>query len=278
MRDLTVHAEWTMFPGKTGNCRAYIASMEPVQDPRPTVVIIQEIWGVEAHIQDVARRFAAAGYVAIAPDLFADNGVRPEALSEERLAEAKAFLHSISHSAWFNPEEREAAILNQPSARQDLLRESLDALFGLLNPGQSGRFGGILTDTAEYTRNTFEKTKGMPVTSIGFCMGGALSAVLATLDPQHAGSVVFYGRPPQHGIADIQCPILGFYGGEDPNITNLVPSFEEEMKKQGKTFEAVVYANAKHAFFNDTNPTYDVTYARDAFTRTLDFLNRVTTK
>lgn len=136
----------------------------------------------------------------------------------------------------------------------------------------------ILTDTADFARNTLEKTKNMPVTSLGFCMGGAMSAVLATRDPQHAGSVVFYGRPPQQGIANIQCPILGFYGGQDPNITNLIPSFEEEMKKEGKSFEAVVYPDAKHAFFNDTNPTYDVNCARDAFSRALQFLNQVTSR
>ncbi len=275
---MTVHTEWKTFAGDTGNCTAYIASMEPVNEPRPAVLILQEIWGIEEHIQDVARRFAAAGYVAIAPDLFAENGVRPEAVQQERLDEAKAFLHSIPHPAWFNPQERETAILKQPSGRREPLRATLDALFGLLNPTQSERLVGILIDTAAYARNTFEKTKGMPVTSVGFCMGGALSAVLATRDPQHAGSIVFYGRPPQQGIADIRCPILGFYGGQDPNITDLVPGFEEEMKKHGKSFEAVVYPNAKHAFFNDTNPTYDVNYARDAFSRSLNFLNDVTSQ
>lgn len=42
-------------------------------------------------------------------------------------------------------------------------------------------------------------------------MGGALSAALATSDPEPAGSIIFYGRPPVSGIANIQCPILGFY-------------------------------------------------------------------
>ena len=103
---MTVHTEWKIFNGINGSSRAYIASMEPVPALRPTIIIIQEIWGVDAHIQDVTQRFAAAGYVAIAPDLFAVNGIRPEALSEERLAESKAFLHSIPHTSWFNPEER----------------------------------------------------------------------------------------------------------------------------------------------------------------------------
>lgn len=273
---MTVHTEWETFDGKTSKCRAYFASMEPVNELRPTVIIIQEIWGVNDHIKDVAQRFAAAGYVAIAPDLFARDGVRPDELNDERLEEAKRFLHSIPHSSWFNPDDREEEILKQPSERQEKLRFTLNGLFGLLNPSTSQSLAGILTDTANYARNTFEKSKGMPVTSVGFCMGGALSATLATLDNQHSGSIVFYGRPPQQGIANINCPVLGFYGGEDPNITNLVPGFEEEMKRNGKAFEVVIYPDAKHAFFNDTNPTYNVNHARDAFARSLNFLNQIT--
>ncbi|WP_280922168.1 dienelactone hydrolase family protein [Ammoniphilus resinae] len=57
-----------------------------------------------------------------------------------------------------------------------------------------------------------------------------------------------------------------------------MPDFQEEMKKHGKSLEAVVYPNANHAFFNDTNPTYDVNASRDAFARSLAFLNRVTSQ
>jgi carboxymethylenebutenolidase len=274
---MSIQSEWQSIKGKNGRIRAYISSIEPVTEPRPVVLVIQEIWGVDAHIQDVARRFAAAGYVAIAPDLFAEQGVRPDELSEEKIVEAKRFLHSIPHTSWFNPSERESAILQQPSEKQGALRTTLTTLFGILDPTKSEMFIRILKDSADYARNLFEKTAGMPVTSVGFCLGGALSAALATQDPKHAGSIVFYGRPPQQNIANIECPVLGFYGGEDKNITNLIPGFEAEMKKHGKSFEAIVYPNAQHAFFNDTNPTYNSKYARDAFARTLTFLNRVTT-
>jgi carboxymethylenebutenolidase len=274
---MTLHSEWKSLKGSKGNISAYISSIEPVSELRPTVLIIQEIWGVDAHIQDVVRRFAAAGYVAIAPDLFADNGVRSEYLSELRMTEAKTFLHSIPHTSWFNPDDREAEILKQSSEKQEELRSTLTTLFGLLDPKNSEKFISILGNTAEYARNTFAKTKGMPVTSVGFCLGGALSTALATQDPKHAGSIVFYGRPPHQNVANIQCPVLGFYGGEDKNITSLVPNFEEAMKKNGKSFEAIVYPNGQHAFYNDTNPTYNSRYARDAFARSLTFLNRVTT-
>ncbi|WHY64847.1 dienelactone hydrolase family protein [Neobacillus sp. SuZ13] len=273
---MSIQSEWQSLNGTNGKISAYISSIEPVNEPQPTVLVIQEIWGVDAHIQNVAERFATAGYVAIAPDLFADQGVRPEELSEEMIAEAKNFLHSIPHTSWFNPSERENAILQQPSEKQETLRTTLNTLFGKLDQSKSETFIRILKDSADYARNLMQKTKGMPVTSVGFCLGGALSAALATQDPNHAGSIVFYGRPPHQNIANIECPVLGFYGGEDKNITNLIPDFEEEMRKHEKSFEAIVYPNAHHAFYNDTNPTYHPKYARDAFARTLTFLNRVT--
>ena len=273
---MSIHSEWKILKGKNGNINAYISSIEPVSEPRPTVIVIQEMWGVDAHIQEVTERFAAAGYVAISPDLFAENGVRPEELSVERMADAKSFLHAIPHTAWFNSVEREAAILKQPDEKQEYLSATLTTLFGIFDPNKSERFLSIIEDTADYARNIFGKTKGMAVASIGFCLGGALSAALATRDPKHAGSIVFYGRPPHDNVASIQCPVLGFYGGEDHNITKLVPDFEEEMKKNGKSFEAIVYPNGQHAFYNDTNPTYNSRYARDAFARSLSFLNRVT--
>ena len=215
-------------------------------------------------------------YAAVAPDLFAPDGARPDALDEERIAAAKKFLHSIPHSSWFSAEAREKELAALPADRREPIRETLSALFGMLNPEGHARFADMIADTADYMRNRFDKTRGMPVASVGFCMGGALSAVLATRDPLHAGSVVFYGRPPRQDIENIRCPILGFYGGEDPNITNLVPAFEAEMRRHGKTFESVEYPDARHAFFNDTNPTYHVGCARDAFARTLAFLNQVT--
>jgi carboxymethylenebutenolidase len=51
-----------------GSGEGYLAL--PETGSGPGVVVIQEWWGMNAHIQDIARRFAAAGYVALAPDLY----------------------------------------------------------------------------------------------------------------------------------------------------------------------------------------------------------------
>jgi hypothetical protein len=50
---------------------------------------------VDGHVQDLAERFATAGYVALAPDLYSAGGGRPDVLSAERVEEAKAFLDGL---------------------------------------------------------------------------------------------------------------------------------------------------------------------------------------
>ena len=58
------------YPGLEGEeLMGYLAYQTGVE-PRPAVIVIQEWWGLNEHIKDVARRFAEAGYVALAPDLY----------------------------------------------------------------------------------------------------------------------------------------------------------------------------------------------------------------
>ena len=61
------------YPGKAGNLRAYIA--QPSEGgPRPVVLAVQEWWGLNDNIKDIARRFAREGYFAVAPDLYSRQG------------------------------------------------------------------------------------------------------------------------------------------------------------------------------------------------------------
>lgn len=53
--------------------KAFVAAPQ-TKDTRPTVIIVQEWWGLTAHIKDIARRYAVEGYVAIAPDLYSRLG------------------------------------------------------------------------------------------------------------------------------------------------------------------------------------------------------------
>jgi carboxymethylenebutenolidase len=179
-------------------------------------------------------------------------------------------MDSLPPGAMGNPEARAQALAAKPESVRKELEESHAAIFQQDIPGFLER---MLT-AAAYLREEEPTSKGQRVAVVGFCLGGRLSAQLACLDPQLAGAVIFYGNAPQpEQLASIACPVLGFYGGDDKRITDAVPAFAEAMAAAGKSFAPHIYAGVPHAFFNDTRPSYRVAAARDAFSRTLAFLN-----
>lgn len=113
--------------------------------------------------------------------------------------------------------------------------------------------------------------------SIGFCMGGGLSLLLACRNRELAAAVVFYGRNPSpiDLVKNIQCPVLGNYAGADMAIKESdINLLKEAMTKYGKVFDIKVYPGAPHAFFNDTRESYRPEAAKDAWKRTLGFFNK----
>lgn len=64
-----VRTQSVEFPTDGAPMPGYLA-LPPGEEPFPAVVVVQEWWGLDSHIQDVARRFAGEGFVALAPDLY----------------------------------------------------------------------------------------------------------------------------------------------------------------------------------------------------------------
>ena len=93
---MSINEEWIKY-GKDNVYSGFAARLDGVE-ALPAVIVIQEIWGVDGHIQDVVRRLAAAGYAAFAPDLFSLEGNYPDALLPERIELAKSFLNTIPSS------------------------------------------------------------------------------------------------------------------------------------------------------------------------------------
>jgi carboxymethylenebutenolidase len=113
--------------------------------------------------------------------------------------------------------------------------------------------------------------------SVGFCMGGGLSLLLACHNREVAAPVIFYGRNPSpiELVRNLQCPILGNYAGADMAITESdVNLLKQTLTKYGKKFDIKIYPGAPHAFFNDTKESYRPEVAKDAWERTLDFFNK----
>ena len=270
---MSTTTEWVRYGDQLG----YLAHPERAAPPLPAVLVIQEIWGVDAHIQDVTRRFAAAGYAALAPDLYAEHGQRPDELTPERIAELQAFMTGLPPAAWQDPQARDAEVAKLPEAKQSAIRATHTTLFAGIAAGSSGlaRFVAPLLAATRYLRHEHDATRGQRVGCVGFCMGGGLSALLACNDPELSAAAVFYGSAPPLGeVARIQCPVLGLYGGLDERINAGIPALEAAMKQAGKSFEAHVYPGAMHSFFNDTRASYHVGAARDAFARTLELFRR----
>lgn len=67
-----IMGETVTYPDRDGEeLTGYLAWPASAADsPLPGLIVLQEWWGVNEHIKDVTRRFAAAGYVALAPDLY----------------------------------------------------------------------------------------------------------------------------------------------------------------------------------------------------------------
>jgi len=61
------------YPSERTTMRAYLVRYQ-VKEKRPAIIVVQEWWGLNNHIKDIARRYAAEGYVAIAPDLYSRLG------------------------------------------------------------------------------------------------------------------------------------------------------------------------------------------------------------
>lgn len=247
----------------------YLAYPARAKLPLPGVLVIQEAWGLDGHIEDVARRIAIAGYAALAPDLYARHGTRPEALSSDRAEALKALFNELPRGKILDPDAREAALSKKAPDEAEQLRESLQALFERISSDEN--LDPVL-QAARFLRARLDVTRGQKIASVGFCMGGALSARLAAADPELAGAAIFYGMSPPEDLAKtIRCPIIGFYGALDQRINAGLPAFASALQSAGTPFDRHMYEGAEHAFFNDTRPSYDVRASRDAFARLVAF-------
>jgi carboxymethylenebutenolidase len=206
------------------------------------IVVIAHAMGVDEHIRDVTRRFAAQGFIASAPELFARLGGPPRESMEEVM--------------------RKLTGLGDPGAVADLVAT---ASWLRAHPRGNGR-----------------------VASIGFCMGGRLSLLLATqpgvLDRAidcWGGRITRRTLPPDElhpevvveRISQLSCPLLGIFGELDENPS---PADVEELRsallEHGKEHRIRSFAGAGHAFFADTRPSYREEQAHLAWKEFLDFL------
>lgn len=214
--------ERVSFKSNGGTCEGYVAD-----GGGPGVIVIQEWWGLVPHIEDVADRFAAEGFTALAPDLYHGR-------------------------ASFEPDEA-------------------GKLMMALNLGEAGK---DLTGAVDFLQ---ERTGRPKVGVVGYCMGGGLTLVLATLRPDAvAAAAPYYGVIPwaeaQPDWSKLSARVVGEYAEKDGFAgPDAVRALETQLRDLGKDATLHVHAGADHAFFNDTRPdVYDAAASSLAFGRTLE--------
>lgn len=236
------------FPGAAGQVvDGYFVA--PV-DPAAAIVLVHEVFGVDAHIEDVARRLAREGFAVLAPDLWSREGVPGPVPSEREPA-----------PTW-SAEQVRAAV--QGSSDRRVLGDLEGALAWLAQ--QPDIDAGKLA-------------------AVGFCMGGNHAYQLGCASRRVACVVDFYGRlvygelnaakpiQPLELALNLSAPLLAFFGERDSTIPpEHVERFRRALAQGAKDFEIVTYPNAGHGFFNDTRATFRAEEAADAWRRTLSFL------
>jgi len=203
------HREWVNVKAGNRTVSAFVVYPE-AKNKATAVVVIHEIFGMSDWVQMEADELAAAGYIAIAPDLLSGAGPKGGGTSD----------FAADNNAVGK------AIRDLPP---DQITSDLNAV-------------------ADYVSKLPAANGKVAVT--GFCWGGGQSFRFATNRPSLAAAFVFYGQGPESpdAIAAIKSPVYGFYAGNDARIGATVPKTQELMKAAGKSYDVVMYDGAGHGF------------------------------
>ena len=201
----------------------------------PVVLVVQEIFGVHEHIKDICRRFAHAGYLAVAPDLYVRQG------DVARLSDLDAI---------------RAIVATVPDAQ---VMSDLDAAAGwAAKNGGSARLG--ITGFCWGGRMVWLYAAHNPQLKAGVAWYGKVEGPSSERQPRHPIDVA----------ASVHAPVLGLYGGADAGIPNEgVERMRAALKAAGRTAEIHTYPDAPHGFHADYRPSFRPEAAQDGWRRTL---------
>lgn len=209
----------------------------PAGSSAGAVVVLQEAFGVNAHIQDVTRRLAERGYHACAPDLFHRTGVRT--LAYDQHAQAMPLIGAITPDAVITDIRAVLAHLEEHGVGADQV-----ALVGFC-------FGG---------RAAFTAATGVPglACTVAFYGPGVATGPHAVLDR----------------VDGIDAPLLLHVGADDPTIPpDQVQAIDDALATVDVATHQYVYPDAGHAFACDARPSmYRHAAAELAWRRTHAFL------
>ena len=224
----------------TDTTPAPLSVHEPDGDPKGGVVVIQEIFGVNDHIEDIGRRLASAGWLAVAPHLFHRTG--DPSLGYTDMEEGRA--HAGKMTAEGVLEDVDAAIARIAEAGIPAARTGI---IGFCMGGTIAMLAAVHRDLAA---------------AVTFYGGGVTEGRFgfASLVDEAPG---------------LRAPWLGLYGDLDQGIPVAdVEELRTAVATSGQPAEIVRYPEAGHGFNCDQRGSYHEPSATDAWRRTLDWFDR----
>ncbi len=219
-------------PVKDGTIPAYRAM--PNQGTNfPVILVIQEIFGVHAYIQDVCRRLAKLGYLAIAPEMFYRQG---DVSKLTDIAQIRPIVSKVPDAQVF---------------------ADLDATVEWAAKSAKGNIQKLgITGFCWGGRITWLYAAHNPQVKAGVAWYGRLVGESTELTPKHPVDIA----------QSLRVPVLGLYGGKDTGIPlDTVEQMREKLKGCSANSEIVVYPEAPHAFHADYRPAYRKQEAEDAW-------------
>ena len=206
-----------------------------------TILVVQEIFGVHAHIADLCRRFAKAGYYAVAPDLYFRQG------DATAVSDMQALLRDIVSKV---PDEQVMGDLDATVAFAKSEGKADTAKLGITGFCWGGR---IVWLYAAYSS----------ALKAGVAWYGRVVGDATPLTPKHPIDIV----------KDLKAPVLGLYGGADTGISNESVDKMRAALKTGspaaQKSQIDTYPDTPHGFNADYRPSFRKEQAEDAWKKAL---------
>lgn len=229
-----IQHEWVSLQATDGTSfAAYVARPAAAGDARGGVIVLQEIWGVNKHIREVADRFARLNYVTLAPDVFHRTAPRFEAPYTERTG--------MDHAMKLTP---------------DGVKADLAASYAYLR-GELGGDGAKIASCGFCMggRLSFVANALLPLSAAVSFYGGGIASQLDLAAAQHGPLLLFWGGKDTHITK------------EQRRAT------ADALEAAGKRFTEVNVGHAQHGFFCDQRPSYDAEAAKEAWGLVTAFLD-----
>ena len=203
----------------------------------PTVLVVQEIFGVHEHIKDLCRRLAKAGYMAVATEMFARQG------DVSKIENAQEIVNTVVSKV---PDSQVMSDLDSTAA------------WAAKNSGSGDRLA--ITGFCWGGRIVWLYAAHNPKLIAGAAWYGRLEGDRNAMNPKN----------PIDYAALLKAPVIGFYGGKDTGISmESIERMRASLQVVGDFSQIVVYPEAQHGFNADYRPSYKKDDAQDSWQRML---------